>query len=285
MKPTPVPFSSPELQTSFEALLDRFRGLDRVLVAFSGGVDSTLALKVGTLALGENCIGVTARSETLSDSEFDLTVRLAVQHGFSQKIIEYSELEIDNYAENPINRCYFCRHELFSRLENLARELHVKAIVDGTNADDVGDYRPGMQAAREFKVVSVLKDAGIGKERIRSMARELGLENWDKPAGACLSSRIPYGSLIDKRKLSQVAEGEAFLRSLGFAQCRVRHHDTIARLEVEPSEIARLTSPEIRTQVEEFMKSVGFNFVTVDLAGYRMGSLNELVSDENPSLK
>ena len=275
----PLQLSTPELQASLELLLDNFRRLGRVLVAFSGGIDSTLALKVGTMAIGEDCIGVTAHSETLSDSEFDLTVRIARQHGFAQHVIEYSELEIEHYAENPINRCYFCKHELYTRLQDLAKELDVRAIVDGTNADDVGDFRPGMQAAEELKVVHVLKDARVGKEQIRTMARELGLENWDKPAGACLSSRVPYGSLIDKRKLSQIADGEDFLRGLGFAQCRVRHHDAIARLEVESSEIPRLTSPEIRPQVEDFMRSIGFSFVTVDLTGYRTGSLNELVSN------
>lgn len=274
---TQVRLTNPALQEKFEAITNRIRGLECVIVAYSGGVDSTLVLKLGTLAIGDHCIGVTAKSETLTDEEFDLTVEIAREHGMRQEMIEYSELEIENYAENPVNRCYFCKHELYSRLDELARRFDVKAVLDGSNADDVGDYRPGLQAVKEFQVVSVLREADMHKDEIREMARELGLRNWDKPAGACLSSRIPYGERIDPVKLRQVAEGEAFLRSLGFAQVRLRHHDKIARLEVESGEIARLAEPEMRDQVVRCLRALGFQFVTVDLAGYRTGSLNELL--------
>lgn len=256
-------------------MVERFRTLGRVLVAFSGGVDSTLVLKVGTHAIGEDCIGVTARSETLTDEEFELTRRLAETHGFNQQIIEYSELEIENYADNPVNRCFFCKHELYSRLEALADQYKVAAIIDGSNADDAADYRPGQQAARQFKVVSVLREAGLGKTEIREMARGLGLENWDKPAGACLSSRIPYGEPIDREKLSQVAQAEGYLRSLGFRQVRVRHHGQIARIEVEPDELPRLVEPGLRGEIQGQLRALGFLYVTLDLAGYRTGSLNE----------
>lgn len=256
----------------------RFLDLGRVIVAYSGGVDSTLALKIGTLALGENCIGVTARSETLTDEDFELTQQIAEAHGFNQQFVVYSELEIDNYAENPVNRCYFCKHELYSRLGDLASRFSVEAVIDGSNADDVGDYRPGLEAVRELNVVSILREADMHKAEIRQMARELGLSNWDKPAAACLSSRIPYGEKIDPVKLKQVADGESFLRKLGFAQVRLRHHGPVARLEVDPLEIERLVKSETRDEILRHMRSIGFQFVAIDLAGYRTGSLNEVLS-------
>ncbi len=268
----------PDLEAKFDRLLARFGELGRVLVAYSGGVDSTLALKVGTLALGDNCIGVTARSESLADEDLELTLRVAREHGLRQEIIEYSELGIEHYAANPVNRCYFCKHELYSRLQGLARRFGVTAIVDGTNADDAGDYRPGSLAAEELQVLSPLKEIGLGKAEIRALARRLGLPNWDKPAAACLSSRVPYGEPITAEKLRQIGEAEAFLRGLGFAQVRVRHHDRIARLEVAPEDIARLAAPETRGLVLDRLRALGFQFVTVDLAGYRTGSLNEMLA-------
>lgn len=276
-----VQFESPVLAEKFEAMKARFVQLGRVLVAYSGGVDSTLALKVGTLAIGRECIGVTARSESLADEEFELTVRIAREHGLRQEIIEYSELAIENYANNPVNRCYFCKNELYERLDELAERFKVAAVIDGSNADDVGDYRPGLKAIQEHQVVSVLRETDMHKSEIREMARSLGLSNWDKPAGACLSSRIPYGQTVTRSKLEQVARGEAFLRQLGFRQVRVRHHDRIARLEVEPEEVARLADPEVRDRVVEFIRSLGFLYVTVDLAGYRTGSLNEVLATES----
>jgi uncharacterized protein len=270
-----VQFVDRDLEAKYRRLLSRFKELRRVIVAYSGGVDSTLALKVGALALGTDCIGVTARSETLSDEEFELTVQIAQAHGFEQRVIEYSELEIDGYAENPTNRCYFCKRELHSRLGELKRELGAHWIVDGTNADDVGDYRPGLQAARELGVVSPLLEAGMSKDEVRRMARELGLPNWDKPAMPCLSSRIPHGEKIDELKLRQIERGEKFLRELGFREVRLRHHDKIARIEVGPEEIDRLTLPETRDRIVQYIRSIGFLYVTVDLAGYRRGSLNQ----------
>ncbi len=272
-------FTNPALTEKFDKIFARFQQLGRVVVAYSGGVDSTLVFKIGAMALGDDCIGVTARSETLTDEDFDLTVQIAQAHGLNQKVIEYSELEIENYAANPSNRCYFCKHELHTRLTNLARELKVSAIVDGVNADDVGDYRPGIQAAKELGVVSVLLEADMHKDDIRKMARELGLSNWDKPAMPCLSSRIPYGDKIDAVKLRQIEQGEAFLRKLGFKQVRLRHHDKIARIEVEPTEIARLAEHPIREEIVKFMRSIGFQFVALDLLGYRMGNLNEGIKD------
>lgn len=259
----------------FEALVNHFQRLGKVLVAYSGGVDSTLLLKVGTLALGERCLGVIARSETLTDDEFDAAMALAREHGFNIEMVAYSELAIENYAQNTPNRCYFCKSELFGRLQALARERGITTLIDGTNADDVGDWRPGMQAAKELQVVSPLRDAGVTKAQIRDLAQALGLPNWDKPSAPCLSSRVAYGVTIDKAKLEQIAGGEKFLRQNGFRVARVRHHDQIARLEVVPEEIPRLMEPEMRALVAARLLELGFRYVTVDLLGYRMGSLNE----------
>jgi pyridinium-3,5-biscarboxylic acid mononucleotide sulfurtransferase len=258
----------------FDRLFSQIRDLGRVLVAYSGGVDSTLLLKVGTLALGEGCLGVTAQSETLTSEEFQTAMAIARDHDFNLRTIQYSELAIENYAENPLNRCYFCKQELFSHLRAIAGELGITAILDGSNADDVGDWRPGMKAAAELKVVSPLRDAGLTKAEIRDLARALGLPNWDKPSAPCLSSRIAYGLEIDKKKLDQVAEGERFLRQAGFRIVRVRHHGEIARIEVAPEDIARLAESEMRARVSARLIELGFRFVTIDMQGYRTGSLN-----------
>ena len=270
-------FGNPTLEQKFDVITARIRELAPVLVAYSGGVDSTLVLKIGAMAIGDDCIGVTAQSESLADDEFEEAVRIAGDHGMRQELIRYSELAIENYANNPVNRCYLCKHELYTRLGDLAKQFNVNAVLDGTNADDHGDYRPGLEAVQELNVVSVLREADMHKDEIREMARALDLPNWNKPAGACLSSRIPYGEKIDAVKLKQVADGEKFLRGLGFDLVRVRHHDKIARIEVTADEIARFSDPELRDKIVDFMRSIGFQFVTVDLTGYRTGSLNEVI--------
>lgn len=264
----------------FNRLFFRFKELGRVLVAYSGGVDSTLLLKVGTLALGERCIGVIARSETLTTDEYRSAMALAGDHCFTLRTVEYSELEIEHYASNPANRCYFCKHELYDHLRDIARETGIATIANGDNADDAADYRPGAKAAEEFQVVSPLREVGLSKEEIRDLARALGLANWDKPSAPCLSSRVAYGIEIDRGKLHQIAEGEKFLRQQGFRQVRVRHHDTIARIEVAPDELDRLLEREMREQVAARLLELGFQFVTVDLTGYRTGSLNSVLSAE-----
>ncbi|MCL5270129.1 MAG: ATP-dependent sacrificial sulfur transferase LarE [bacterium] len=256
-------------------LVGIFDELKRVIVAYSGGVDSTLLLKVGTLTLGENCIGITARSETLTPEEYDDALRLARDHDFNIVTLEYSELDIENYAENPVNRCYFCKHELFDRIRQMARRMNVPAIAEGSNADDVDDWRPGLKAIQELQIASPLRQAGLRKSEIRDLARALGLPNWNKPSMPCLASRIAYGIQIDQRRLGQVADGERFLRQQGFRLVRVRHHDEIARIEVGPDEIDRLLDPALREAVAARLRELGFRYVTVDLAGYRTGSLNE----------
>lgn len=259
----------------FSQLFERFKELGRVLIAYSGGVDSTLLMKVGTMALGKDCIGVTARSETLTDDEYYRAQAIAGDHCFTILSIQYSELDIKHYAENPANRCYFCKHEMFSRMNELADELGVNAIIEGTNAEDESDWRPGMRAAEELQVVSPLREAGMNKDMVREMARALGLPNWDKPSSPCLSSRVAYGVRIDQDKLRQVAEGEKWLRERGFRDVRVRHHGELARVEVGAGEMDRLLERELREALAHHLLDLGFRHVTLDLQGYRRGSLNE----------
>lgn len=257
----------------FESVFERFRNFGRVLVAYSGGVDSSLLLKIGSMALGENCIGIIANSETLTPEELDAARKLAIEHGCVLREIRYSELEIENYATNPVNRCYFCKFELFSRFVEIAREMGAAAVIEGSNADDVGDWRPGLKAVAELAVLSLLREAGLHKQEIRDLARALGLANWDKPSNPCLSSRIAYGVAIDREKLAQIADGERFIRAQGFRQVRVRHYGDWASVEIGADELGRLDS-RLRQSIVDYLMSLGFPRVEIDPNGYRMGSLN-----------
>ena len=259
---------------------DRIRELEKLitphgsaLVAFSGGVDSSLALAIAARALPKDqVIAVTSNNETYLPSELDLAKALADSLGVEHLVVNTRELDNPNYASNPTNRCYFCKSTLYSDLDALARERGFGCVVDGANADDEGDYRPGRKAARELGVVSPLSLAGVDKEEVRELAHHLGLPSWDKPALACLSSRFPYGQEITPEKLSQVAHAEEYLRDRGFRQVRVRHHGEIARLEVGPEEMDRAFAE--REEISSELKAAGFLYVALDLAGYKSGSLN-----------
>jgi uncharacterized protein len=243
------------------------------LVAFSGGVDSSLALAVAARALPKDrVLAVTSNNETYLPSELDLARDFAVSLGVEHLVVNTRELDNPDYASNPTNRCYFCKSTLYSDLATLAEEKGYACVVDGANKDDEGDYRPGRKAARELGVVSVLSQAGMTKEEVRRMAKYLDLPTWDKPALACLSSRFPYGQEITPEKLSQVARAEEFMRMQGFKQVRVRHHGEIARLEVSPGELERAFS--MREEISAELLDAGFLYVTLDLAGYKSGSLN-----------
>jgi uncharacterized protein len=243
------------------------------LVAFSGGVDSSLALAVAARALPEDSVlAVTSNNETYLPSELDLARDFAASLGVEHLVVNTRELDDPNYASNPTNRCFFCKSTLYSDLAKLAEERGYACVVDGANKDDEGDYRPGRRAARELGVVSVLSEAGITKAEVRELAKHLGLPTWDKPALACLSSRFPYGQEITQEKLSQVARAEEFMRRQGFRQVRVRHHGEIARLEVGPAELERAFA--MREEISAELLEAGFLYVTLDLAGYKSGSLN-----------
>lgn len=254
-----------------------------VLVAFSAGVDSTFLAKAAYDVLGAGALAVTGRSVTLAASELEESRILAEGIGIRHLIVDTDEIADESFGNNPPNRCYFCKNELYSVLSRVAAEEKMAVIVDGSNADDVGDHRPGMQAARELGVRSPLMEVGMTKEDIRTLSQSFGLPTWDKPAQACLSSRFPYGDRITPEKIAQVEKAESGLRELGFRQLRVRHHGDVARIEVPKADIARLVDEETAQKIIARMKEAGFTYVTIDLEGFRSGSMNEVLESARGS--
>jgi pyridinium-3,5-biscarboxylic acid mononucleotide sulfurtransferase len=263
----------------YEKLKAILSDMKEVVVAYSGGVDSAFLLKVAHDVLGDNAYGVLAISPTYPSREFEKAKETATLIGARIRIIETNELEDEKFKNNPVNRCYFCKSELFSRIVELAESKQFKNFVDGSNFDDKGDYRPGMKALSEKGIRSPLQEAELTKAEIRELSKTLGLPTWDKDALACLSSRFPYGENIDIEKLRIVDEIENYLFDLGFRNIRARHQKNTLKIEVQPSLIARFFEEDIRQKVLAKAKSLGYKYVTVDLEGYRQGSMNEVLGE------
>ncbi len=256
-------------------LYDVLASFESVIVAFSGGVDSAYLAWAATRVLGPAALCVTADSPSYPDYHRQLAVRVARDFGLHHEFVRTSEFEQAEYRANPVNRCYYCKSELYDVLSRLAASRGIAMIVDGSNADDRSDYRPGRTAAREFGVRSPLDEADLTKSDIRELSRRAGLPTWDEPASACLSSRIPYNSEVTTEKLGMIERAEAVLRHMGFRVCRVRHHDQLARLEIGADELNRALDPAVREHIVRELRAIGYQHVTIDLRGYRMGSLNE----------
>ena len=271
------------LQEKFQLLKDNIKKRGSAAIAFSGGVDSTFLVKVAHEILGDNVITVTATSSTYPERELKEAIKYAKNIGVKHLIISSEELDIEGFASNPKNRCYYCKKELFTKIKAVAKENVVEYVFDGSNLDDNGDYRPGMQAARELEVISPLKEANLTKADIRELSKELELPTWNKPSFACLSSRFPYGRKITIPKLKMVEEAEQFLLDMGIRQVRVRHHGEIARIEVSPEERIKFFDIEVMDKIGEKFKDIGFAYVTLDILGYRTGSMNEVLTEEEKS--
>ncbi|MCB9580766.1 MAG: ATP-dependent sacrificial sulfur transferase LarE [Polyangiaceae bacterium] len=253
------------------------REMDSVLVCYSGGIDSAFVLAVATEELGERAVGMTAVSPSLSPSEKDDAQRIAEGLGAVHRLVSTNEIEREGYVANAPDRCFHCKTELYDVAAAKQQEWGLAVVVNGTNTDDLGDYRPGLEAAKNASVRSPLVEAGMSKADVRAAARSIGMDVWDKPAAACLSSRIPYGTSVTRERLTQIAGFEAELKALGFRQLRVRWHDKIARIEIDLAELERMFAPGVREALVAAGKKHGFAYVTVDLAGYRTGSHNEVL--------
>jgi len=267
--------STSSLAAREQRLHDVLASFDSIIVAFSGGVDSAYLAWAATHVLGDAALCVTADSPSYPDHHRQLALRIARDFGLHHEVIQTAEIERAEYRANPVNRCYYCKQELYGVLSRVAAGRGIAAIVDGSNADDRSDYRPGRKAAKEFGVRSPLDEADLTKEDIRQLSRVAGLPTWDEPASACLSSRIPYHSEVTPDKLRMIERAEDVLRELGFRVCRVRHHDALARLEIGRDELPRALEPEVRERIVQELRALGYEHVTIDLQGYRMGSLNE----------
>ena len=269
------------LDDKFKILKARLNEMERVVIAFSGGVDSTFLLKAASQSELNKIVAVTGISESLPGEEYSFTKEFAASLNITHKSVATGELKDTNYSDNPPDRCYYCKKDLFVRLRDIAGKENIEYILDGTNADDAQDWRPGMRAAAEEGVISPLLDAGLGKDEIRKLSRSAGLPTWNKPATPCLSSRFPYGQKITAGALERVNRAEKFIRQFGVTELRVRSQSDTARIEILPGEFTRIMGDSIRKEIVDHLKSLGFKYVSLDLQGFRSGSSNEILPDRN----
>ena len=261
------------------------RAMGSCIVSFSGGVDSSYLALIAHQELGSSALAVTAESPSYPTHQRTMALQLVNSYGFRHEFIASGEMADSHYIENPPNRCYFCKHELYSQLQKMAELRGFQNVVDGNNLDDTGDYRPGRQAGRELQIRSPLIEAGLNKAEIRELSRRLNLPTWNQPASACLSSRIPYGSRVTVEKLRMIDQGEEIMRRLGFSQTRVRHHGEMARIEIARDEMSKALSIEMFDRLSGEFKKIGFRFVAIDVDGYRTGALNEVLTQITVSPK
>lgn len=266
---------STDLENKLIALKNKVSLSDSLIVAYSGGVDSALLASVAHQVLGDKSLAVIAKSPSITDIEINKAISLSKTVGFSCHIIKTEEIERPEYKANQPNRCYFCKDTLYQELSKLASKLNYKTVANGTNHDDLGDYRPGIKAASDHGVISPLAEVGLTKTDIRALSRDMKLPTWDKPAQACLASRVPYGTQISSKLLNRIGAAEQILRDLGFDQLRVRDHNTVARIELPISEFDKLLTPSIKQEITKRLKSLGYKYITIDIEGFRSGSMNE----------
>tara|TARA_Y100001960_G_scaffold322590_1_gene399371 strand:+ start:3429 stop:4271 length:843 start_codon:yes stop_codon:yes gene_type:complete len=274
-----VEFKDITLKKKYDSLCETMQSMGSTIVAFSGGVDSTLVASVAQKTLGDKALIVTANSPSLAETEFDELLKIAEELNFNHRVIDTKEIEKVQYRENSPQRCYFCKEELYTELKKLAFEESIPWIINGTNIDDLGDFRPGIKAAKDFMVRSPLVESGINKKEVRALAKEMNISNWDKPAQACLSSRVAYGIKITDVILNQISVAENHIKILGIDQVRVRHHGNLARIEVPKKQISILLDEDNNRKITEKLKELGYSYVTVDLQGFRSGSMNDQLAN------
>ena len=272
-----------DMYSKHDALKKYIADLGSVTIAFSGGVDSTFLLKTAHSVLGDKVIAVTARSCSFPERELNIAIAFCKKEKIRHEVVDSEELDIEGFAQNPVNRCYLCKKELFEKIEEIAHKNGITHVAEGSNMDDVGDYRPGLIAIQEMKIKSPLRESGLTKDEIRALSKEMGLPTWDKQSFACLTSRFPYGETITPDKLSMVDKAEQLLLDMGLRQIRVRHHGDLARIEVDDDGFGILTQPANREKVHATLKNYGFLYVALDLIGYRTGSMNDTLSSDTKS--